>query len=92
MNTTPRERLLTALAHRQPDVTPWQIDLTQDARDATARIGAVRRTHRPVEVYPRRAIAEREEGHDGFQARVGESDRDGDHGMTGARLSAMTAR
>ncbi|MFH1084352.1 MAG: uroporphyrinogen decarboxylase family protein, partial [Chloroflexota bacterium] len=37
MSITPRERTLTALAHRQPDVTPWQIDLTQDARDATAR-------------------------------------------------------
>jgi uroporphyrinogen decarboxylase len=36
MSPTPKERVLTALAHRQPDVTPWQIDLTADARDATA--------------------------------------------------------
>ena len=27
----PRERVLTALAHEQPDVTPWQLDLTADA-------------------------------------------------------------
>lgn len=33
---TPRQRVLTALAHRQPDVTPWQIDLTIDARARTA--------------------------------------------------------
>ncbi len=33
---TPRDRVLTALAHRQPDVTPWQIDLTIDARARTA--------------------------------------------------------
>jgi uroporphyrinogen decarboxylase len=31
MPITPRERVLTALAHKQPDVTPWQIDLTIDA-------------------------------------------------------------
>jgi len=36
MAPTPRERVLTALAHRQPDVTPWQIDLTTDARNRTA--------------------------------------------------------
>ncbi len=36
MTITPRERVLTALAHRQPDVTPWQIDLTIDAHDQTA--------------------------------------------------------
>ena len=36
MSPTPRERVLTALAHRQPDVTPWQINLTTDAHDATA--------------------------------------------------------
>ncbi|NLG48513.1 MAG: uroporphyrinogen decarboxylase [Chloroflexi bacterium] len=33
---TPRERVLVALAHRQPDVTPWQIDLTIDAHNQTA--------------------------------------------------------
>lgn len=33
---TPRERVLTALRHRQPDVCPWQIDLTIDARQQTA--------------------------------------------------------
>lgn len=38
MTITRRERMLTALAHRQPDVTPWQIDLTSDAREATARL------------------------------------------------------
>jgi len=27
----PRERVLMALAHEQPDVTPWQLDLTADA-------------------------------------------------------------
>jgi uroporphyrinogen decarboxylase len=37
MPITRRERMLTALAHRQPDVTPWQIDLTTEAREATAR-------------------------------------------------------
>jgi len=37
MPITRRERMLTALAHQQPDVTPWQIDLTSDAREATAR-------------------------------------------------------
>lgn len=31
-----RERMLTTLAHQQPDVTPWQIDLTTEAREATA--------------------------------------------------------
>jgi len=36
MPITPRERVLTALAHRQPDVAPWQIDLTGDARDNVA--------------------------------------------------------
>jgi uroporphyrinogen decarboxylase len=36
MTITPRERVLTALAHRQPDITPWQIDLTQEARHNTA--------------------------------------------------------
>jgi len=36
MTITPRERVLTALAHRQPDVTPWQIDLTIDAYNQTA--------------------------------------------------------
>jgi len=36
MSITPRERVLTALAHRQPDMTPWQIDLTIDARAKTA--------------------------------------------------------
>lgn len=36
MSITPRERVLTALAHRQPDVTPWQIDLTSEARAKTA--------------------------------------------------------
>ncbi|MBN1400678.1 MAG: uroporphyrinogen decarboxylase [Anaerolineae bacterium] len=33
---TPRERVLTALSHQQPDVTPWQIDLTIDAHAQTA--------------------------------------------------------
>lgn len=37
MTTSPRDRVLTALAHKQPDVTPWQIDLTIDAHDNTAR-------------------------------------------------------
>ncbi len=36
MAVTPRERVLTALAHQQPDVTPWQIDLTIDARRQVA--------------------------------------------------------
>jgi len=27
----PRERVLMSLAHHQPDVTPWQLDLTADA-------------------------------------------------------------
>ncbi|MCE5260217.1 MAG: uroporphyrinogen decarboxylase [Chloroflexi bacterium] len=36
MNITPRERVLTALKHQQPDVTPWQIDLTIDAQTQTA--------------------------------------------------------
>ena len=36
MTTTRRERVLAALAHRQPDVTPWQIDLTIDARRQVA--------------------------------------------------------
>ncbi len=36
MMTTRRERVLTALAHRQPDVAPWQIDLTIDARRQVA--------------------------------------------------------
>jgi len=36
MAITPRERVLVALRHEQPDVTPWQIDLTIDARDKTA--------------------------------------------------------
>jgi uroporphyrinogen decarboxylase len=33
---TSRERVLTALRHEQPDVTPWQINLTADAHDQTA--------------------------------------------------------
>ena len=33
---TPRQRVLTALRHEQPDVCPWQIDLTIDARQQTA--------------------------------------------------------
>ena len=37
MPITPRERVLTALKHQQPDVTPWQIDLTIDAQAQTAR-------------------------------------------------------
>jgi hypothetical protein len=36
MAITPRERVLAALAHRQPDITPWQIDLTTDAHARTA--------------------------------------------------------
>ncbi len=36
MAITPRERVLVALQHEQPDVTPWQIDLTIDAREKTA--------------------------------------------------------
>ncbi len=33
---TARERMLTTLRHQQPDVCPWQIDLTLDAHAATA--------------------------------------------------------
>ncbi len=36
MTLSPRERVFTALRHEQPDVTPWQIDLTIDARRKTA--------------------------------------------------------
>ena len=36
MGTTLRDRVLKALAHEPPDVTPWQIDLTIDARQSTA--------------------------------------------------------
>ncbi len=36
MTTTRRDRVLTALRHETPDVTPWQINLTADARDQTA--------------------------------------------------------
>jgi uroporphyrinogen decarboxylase len=36
MTISPRERVLVALAHKQPDVTPWQIDLTIDARERVA--------------------------------------------------------
>jgi uroporphyrinogen decarboxylase len=36
MAITPRERVLTALAHQQPDAAPWQIDLTSDARSNLA--------------------------------------------------------
>lgn len=36
MSISPRERVLTALRHEQPDVAPWQIDLTIDARAKTA--------------------------------------------------------
>ncbi len=36
MSITPRERVLTALAHRQPDKTPWQLDLTIEAHARTA--------------------------------------------------------
>jgi len=32
MPITARERVRTAVAHRLPDVTPWQIDLTSEAR------------------------------------------------------------
>ena len=32
MTSTARERVRVALSHRPPDVTPWQIDLTSDAR------------------------------------------------------------
>lgn len=35
MAPTLRDRVLVALSHRQPDVTPWQIDLTIDAHDNT---------------------------------------------------------
>ena len=37
MTITSRERVLKALAHEQPDVTPWQIDLTIDAHNKTAQ-------------------------------------------------------
>lgn len=37
MNPTPRDRVLAALRHQSPDVTPWQINLTADAHDQTAR-------------------------------------------------------
>ena len=36
MAITPRDRVLTSLAHEQPDVCPWQIDLTIDAHENTA--------------------------------------------------------
>jgi len=36
MAPTPKERVLVALSHQQPDITPWQIDLTIEARDNTA--------------------------------------------------------
>ena len=36
MTPTPCQRVLTALAHRQPDVTPWQIDLTIEAHERAA--------------------------------------------------------
>jgi uroporphyrinogen decarboxylase len=36
VSVTPRNRVLTSLAHQQPDVTPWQINLTADAHDQTA--------------------------------------------------------
>ncbi len=36
MSVTPRDRVLAALRHEQPDVTPWQINLTADAHDQTA--------------------------------------------------------
>jgi len=36
MTITPRERGYTALAHRQPDICPWQIDLTIDAHAKVA--------------------------------------------------------
>lgn len=37
MAIVPRQRVLKTLAHEQPDVTPWQIDLTIDARNQTAQ-------------------------------------------------------
>jgi uroporphyrinogen decarboxylase len=37
MPQTPRERVLTTLRHEQPDVAPWQIDLTIDAYQYTAQ-------------------------------------------------------
>jgi len=37
MTLSCKERVLIALQHRQPDVTPWQINLTADAHDQTAR-------------------------------------------------------
>ncbi len=36
MPSTPRERVMQALSHHQPDATPWQIDLTSDARHRLA--------------------------------------------------------
>ncbi|NLT73173.1 MAG: uroporphyrinogen decarboxylase [Chloroflexi bacterium] len=36
VNVSARERVLCALRHEQPDVTPWQINLTADAHDQTA--------------------------------------------------------
>ncbi len=40
MPITPRERVRLATGHRQPDVTPWQIDLTIDARrNLAAHVG-----------------------------------------------------
>ena len=40
MSLTPRERVLLAASRRQPDVTPWQIDLTIDAaRRLAAHVG-----------------------------------------------------
>ncbi len=36
MSITPRDRVLKALCHEQPDVTPWQINLTADSHDQTA--------------------------------------------------------
>lgn len=36
MAISPRDRVLAAVRHEQPDVTPWQINLTVDARDQTA--------------------------------------------------------
>ncbi len=37
MTLNPRERVLTALRHETPEITPWQINLTVDAREQTAR-------------------------------------------------------
>jgi uroporphyrinogen decarboxylase len=36
VSLSPRDRVLLALRHEQPDVTPWQINLTADAHDRTA--------------------------------------------------------